>query len=462
MPKSCSSTCLNKKIKTKEPPLNPHRISLLEGDIAPHLRRLSFPMMWGMFAMAAFNIIDTFYISHLGTSALAAIGFTLPMVMFFMGIIFGLSVGTTSVLSRAYGEGDFEKLRRMATDSMVLTAILVLSSALAGYFLIDRIFGWMGAREEILPLIHHYMAIWYCGMVFLAIMMVGNSCIRATGDTEFPSLMMMLMSVINVALDPFLIFGWGPFPRMGLAGAAMTLVVTYILTCAVSLYFLVFRKKILLAQLFHGGTVESWKKILHVGIPSIINNLIAPVSTAVITWMAADMGKEAVASLGIATRIEGLSILVFYSLGAGVSIFTGQNFGAGNYGRISEATTLAAKYSLGWGALIAVVLWIFAEKIPLFFDSHPLVIGYTAQYLRIVPLSYGAMGILVTSNAALNAMGKPLPVTILVLLRAFVLYIPLAWMAEKYYGFAGILMALAFTNIAIGSISYLWNKRAAA
>ena len=419
-------------------------------------------MMWGMLAMAAFNIVDTFYISHLGTSALAAIGFTLPMVMFFMGIIFGLSVGTTSVLSRVYGEGDFEKVRRLATDSLVLTAILVASSALIGYFSIDDIFRWMGAKPEILPLIHHYMAIWYCGMGFLALMMVGNSCIRATGDTEFPSVMMMAMSVINVALDPFLIFGWGPFPRMGLAGAATTLVVTYVLTCAVALYFLIFRKKILMARLFHEGTLESWKKILHVGIPSIINNLIAPISTAVITWMVAYLGKEAVAALGIATRIEGLSILVFYSLGAGVSIFTGQNFGAGNFGRISEITTLAAKYSLGWGATIAVILWVFAERIPLFFDGHPMVIAYTTQYLQIVPLSYGAMGILVTSNAALNAMGKPLPATILVLLRAFVLYIPLAWIAGKYYGFAGILMALAFTNITIGTISYLWNKNAAA
>jgi Na+-driven multidrug efflux pump len=123
---------------------------------------------------------------------------------------------------------------------------------------------------------------------------------------------------------------------------------------------------------------------------------------------------------------------------------------------------LAAKYSLAWGAAIAAAFWIFAEKIPLFFDSHPQVISYTAQYLSIVPISYGAMGILVTSNAALNAMGKPLQATILILLRTFVLYVPLAWLAEKYYGFSGILVALTLTNIFVGAISYLWNKKLAA
>lgn len=441
--------------------MSPHRYNLLEGDVAPHLRRLSFPLMWGMSALSVFNVVDIFYISQLGTSTLAALAFTIPMVMLFMGIIFGLSVGTTSVLSRAYGEGNFEKVQRLATDSLVLTALLTSTAALIGFFLIDHIFILMGATPEILPLIHHYMAVWYWGMAFIGIMMVGNACIRATGDTHFPSMIMVAAAMINICLDPFLIFGWGIFPRMELAGAAMTMVIAYMLTSIVCLYVMVFKKKILCTQIFHAGTVQAWQKILHVGVPSIISNLISPISAAVITWMAADLGKEAVASLGVATRIEGLAVLIFYALGAGVSIFTGQNFGAGNYGRINEITRHAARYALIWGVIIAAVLWIFARDIPLFFDDHPLVVSYTAQYLHIVPISYGAMGILIISNAALNAMGKPFPATTLILLRAFILYIPLAYLAEKYYGFLGILAALTVTNFLVGGMSYLWNKKTA-
>ncbi|MBI3441164.1 MAG: MATE family efflux transporter [Proteobacteria bacterium] len=411
--------------------------------------------------MNSFNIVDTLYISRLGTTALAALGFTMPLVMFFMGIIFGLSVGTTSALSRAYGEGDHEKVRGLATDSLVLIALLVSIASLVGYFLIDDMFLLMGAHHDIIPLIHRFMAIWYCGMTLIALLQGGNACIRATGDTHFPAAIMMLTALINIVLDPFLIFGWAHFPRMGIAGAALTLVIANSLTCAASLYVLSCRKKILSPRLLHSGTITSWRKILHVGVPSMISNMISPVSAAVIIWMVSDMGHGAVAALGITTRIEALAVVVFYALGAGVSIFTGQNYGAGNYGRIADITRIAAKYSMCWGAVIAALLWIFAKKIPLFFDQHPLVITYVTQYLHIVPISYGAMGVLITANAALNAMGKPLPATVLILLRAFGLYIPLAWLAERYYNFLGILMALFLTNIAIGLVSYLWNKHAA-
>lgn len=435
------------------------RKNLLEGDVGSHLRRLAFPLMWGLFAMSAFNIADTVYISRLGTSALAALGFTIPLVMFFMGIIFGLTVGTTSVLARAYGEGDLEKVRGLATDSLVLSALLATASSIIGYFLIDHVFALMGAQRDIMPLIHRYMAIWYCGMVSTALLFSGNACIRATGDTLFPAIIMTLTAVINICLDPFLIFGWGPFPRMGLAGAALTLVIANSLACMTSLYCLAFRKKILSPVLFHANTLKSWKRVLHVGVPSMFSNMIAPVSAAVITWLAAGLGKETVAALGIATRIEGLALLVFFALGAGVSIFTGQNYGAGNYGRIAEITRLAAKYSLYCGLGLAAVLWFFAKDIPLFFDKQPLVISGITEYLHIVPISYGAMGVMITSNAALNAMGKPFPATVLILLRTFGLYVPLAWLAGKYYNFTGILMALFFTNVVIGIISYLWNKR---
>ncbi|MCK4945927.1 MAG: MATE family efflux transporter [Alphaproteobacteria bacterium] len=436
------------------------RKNLLEGGVAPHLRRLVLPVMLGTLAIEAFRIIDTLYISRLGTSALAALGFVMPVVMFFMGIIYGLSIGNMSVLSRVFGEGDFNKVRRLATDSFVLTVVFVFVFAITGYFLIDPIFRLMGAEGETLQMIHHYMIVWYCGMIFLSIVMIGNSCIRATGDTRIPSIIMTSAAVINICLDPFLIFGWGIFPKMGFQGAALSQIATYSLMSAVSLYFLIFRKRLLMSVLFHRGSVESWKRILHVGFPFIISNLLVPLALAVITWIAAGLGKEAVAALGVSMRIESISVMIFFSLGASVLIFTGQNFGAGNYGRVSEIRNIAAKYAQIWGFMIAVVLWIFAERISLFFNDDPLVFSLVVQYLRIVPISYVAFGILVIYNAALIGMGRPLPAVFLNLLRAFALYVPMAWIAGKYYGFTGILLALALTNVIIGIISHLWNKKA--
>ena len=239
----------------------------------------------------------------------------------------------------------------------------------------------------------------------------------------------------------------------------MTLVVAYVLTGSASLYFLAFKKKVLSPRLFHSGSVSSWKKVLHVGLPSIVNNLAVPLPVAFATWMVADLGKEAVAALGVSTRIENFAVLIFYATGAGMSSLIGQNFGAGNYGRVSETVRIAARYALMWGLAIAGILWLTADKIPLFFTTHPQVVAYTAQYLHIVPLSYAGTGLMIVSNGALNAMGKPLPATALVLVRALVIYIPLAYFAEKAQGFTGILVALAATNILIGIIAFLWNKK---
>ena len=137
---------------------------------------------------------------------------------------------------------------------------------------------------------------------------------RAIGDTVFASTMMTLTVVINGALEPFLIFGWGPFPQMGLIGAPAAQVFGFYCTLMVLLYFLIFRKKVLSPEIFHADTLRSWKKILHVGLPSALSNTIVPLSAAVITWIVSAHGKEAVASFGVATRIEGMAILNFISL----------------------------------------------------------------------------------------------------------------------------------------------------
>lgn len=435
-----------------------HRENLLEGEIATHLRRLSVPLMWGLFAMSSFGIVDALYISRLGTVSLAAFGFTMPVVMFFMGIIYGLAVGTTSLLARVHGEGDFSKVQRLATDSLVLTTLIVSVSSVIGYLLIDWVFREMGATPEVMPLVHRFMTTWYIGMIFTGYLFVCNACIRADGDTRVPAALLILTSVLNACIDPFLIYGWGPFPQMGLDGAALTLVISYTITGATGLYFIVFKRDLFCLPLFHKDTLESWRRVLHVGIPSMIANLIGPLSQAAVTWLAAIIGTAAVAALGVSTRIEGLATIVFYAMGAGTSIFSGQNFGAGNYGRVREMIALGSKYVLVWGIFTMAVLWAFSDQIPLLFDNHPDVIRYTSQYLRIVPLSYGAMGVMVIVNSALNAIGRPFSATTLILLRAFILYVPLAYIGQKYFGFNGILYALMLTNFIVGIASHLWNK----
>lgn len=439
--------------------MSPNRKTLLEGDVPKHLLRLAFPLALGMLAMNSFSLIDAWFISRLSTHHLAALGFSIPIVMLYMGVIFGLNVGTSAALSRVYGEGDMEKFKRMATDALTLGAVVVTAAALLGFALIVPIFTFMGASDALMPMIWKYMAIWFCGLPFLGLMMVGNACIRATGDTRFPSTMMISMSLLNAIIDPFFIFGIGPFPRLELAGAAATMVTSSYIMMVISMWFLIFRKKVVVFPLWHKDIFTSWRRIMHVALPSMISNQISPISAGIITTMAAGFGKEAVAALGVATRIESLSTLVFYSIGAGLSIFAGQNYGAGNYGRINEGLRAATRYAAIWAIFVACVLWFMAYRIPLFFDRNEDVVAYTAKYLHWVPFSYIALGVMVVYNAMLNSIGKPFRATALILLKAIVIYVPLAWYAQQHLGFAGILLALVVTNLSVGMVAVTWNRR---
>jgi putative MATE family efflux protein len=438
------------------------RPSLLEGDVGGHVRRLALPLAWGLLAMTSFTVADTYFISQLGTKPLAALGFCIPVVMFFMGIIFGLNVGTSSIVSRVYGSGDMAKVRELSTDAISLAVVVIVIASVIGHFTTEPIFRMMGAKAELLPLIRKYMSIWYVALPFISLTMMGNAVCRAVGDTKFVSRIMTLLAVSNLVLDPLLIFGWGPFPRMELAGAAAAHVAASWFTCMVSYFFIIFRKKVIdPRKFFHAGIFRSWGRIMHVAIPSVISNQIAPISAAIITWMAAGFGKEAVAALGVAGRLESVATLIFYATGAGVSIFAGQNYGAGNYGRIQQAMVIGSRYAMVWGLFVAGLFWAFAREIPALFDKNAAVIDYTAQYLHWVPISFGAMGAMIVANAALNAMGKPLQATTLILLKAIILYVPLAYVLQKTMEFTGILAALTATNFIVGLVSYFWSRKVA-
>lgn len=433
--------------------------NLLEGDVAAHLRRLAVPVIFGLMALQLFSVVDTYYISYLGTKSLAAFGFCIPIVFLFMGATFGLSVGSTSALSRVYGAGDMALLRRMTTDAISMTAMIMTAFSVIGYICIDPIFSAIGAKPELMPLIRDFMSYWYVGLPFLGIMMVGNACIRATGDTVFPSRMLAAQAILMMIVDPFLIFGWAGLPRLELKGAGLTLMLCYMVAGGVSLYMLGWRRRSMSAQIFHAGIFKSWGRILHVALPSIVSNQIAPISTAIITSIAARFGAEAVASLGVANRIENVVMLVPYSFNAAVAIFVGQNFGAGNFGRVREAIVTAVKYVMFYGLFMAVCLWFLAGSIGRAFSDDLMIVSYVRQYFHWVPISYGGLMTMIICNGSFTAMGRPFPSTATIAMKAFIIYIPLAYTLQKPFGFVGILIALMLTNMLIGIISYVWNRR---
>jgi putative MATE family efflux protein len=410
-------------------------------------------MIVGHLGMVAFNLADTFYVGRLGTRELAAMSFTFPVVMAVSSLAIGLGIGTAAVVSRAIGEGDEHKVRRLTTDSLVLALILVAAFVGLGILSIDPVFRLLGAKPDLLPLVKEYMRIWYLGMIFVVVPMVGNNAIRATGDTKTPTAIMLVAVLINVILDPLLIFGPGPFPRLELAGAAAATVVSRATTFVVAIWVLGRRERMLTTRFESVRAVlHSWGKILFIGLPSAATRMIVPIGIGIVTRIVSAYGAEAVAAYGVASRIEFFALMVLMSLGAVFAPFTGQNWGAGRLDRVKLGMRLSQRFSLLFGLGAFIVLAAAAHPVAGFFTRNPDVIAAIKLYLRIVPLAYGLQGILVVAGAALNALNKPLPAAGLVLAQMIVVYVPLAYLGSSLFGLAGVFMALGLVY-ALGGIA---------
>ena len=435
------------------------KASLTEGPVAPLLVRLTIPMILGMVGMMAFNLADTYFVGQLGTRELAAMSFTFPVVMVISSLALGLGMGASAVVSRAIGEGDQHQVQRLTTDSLGLSLLFVGSGVLIGLLTIEPLFRALGASEELLPLIRQYMLIWYPGSIAVVIPMVGNNAIRATGDTTTPSMVMLTAVCINIILDPLLIFGIGPFPRLELAGAALATVFSRMTTLTVSLWILYHRDRMLtFARPAVQAILVSWKRILYIALPSAGTNIILPLSAGIITRLVASYGTEAVAGFGVATRIEMFAIVVVMALSSVLGPFVGQNRGAKRFDRLFQGIAYSQNFSMIWGAAMYLLLSLFGKSAAALFNDHPDVVATTAGYFLIVPLGYGAQGVLRLSTISLSVLNKPFHSALLTMLQAFVCYIPLAWLGSQLVGLKGIFSAAAFSYLIAGLAAHIWLK----
>ncbi|MFH1724400.1 MAG: MATE family efflux transporter [Elusimicrobiota bacterium] len=436
------------------------RANLTEGPVGKTLASLALPTVWGIFSIIAFNLADTYFVGQLGTKELAALSFTFPVVMAMGSLALGLAVGTSSLVARAIGEGDRLRVRRLTTNSLTLSLLVVGVFVACGLLTIDPLFAALGAGPEVRPLIREYMRIWYPGMVFVVIPMVGCGAIRGAGDAKTPSLIMTVAAGANVVLDPLLIFGLAGMPRLELEGAAIATVISRALTLAASLWILHYRERMLLlsAQRW-GDMLRSWRDILAIGLPAGAANMIVSFSMGVIVSFVAGFGPEAVAGFGVATRIEAFTMIVLIALASSVGPFVGQNWGAGRFDRVHLALRQSFLFSLIWGLVMVAVLAAAGGRLAALFDPDPRVVAVAAGYLCIVPLGYGAEGVGTIGRSAFFGLGMPGKATGLTAVRMLVLYIPMAWAASRWFGIDGIFAAAVVTAALIALATYALCRR---
>jgi Na+-driven multidrug efflux pump len=205
---------------------------------------------------------------------------------------------------------------------------------------------------------------------------------------------------------------------------------------------------------------KSWIDILHVGIPAAGTNAIIPVAGGAITALLARHGPEAVAGFGVATRVEALTLVIYYAMSAIIGPFVGQNVSAGKADRIYLALRLCTIFCLTSGLAIALLLAASSNFLPSLFSDNPAVTGVAGKFLLIAPLGYGAYGMVMVMNASFNGMGKPMPGVAISMIRLAGVYLPLAFMADRLFGIPGIFGAYTVANIVTGVTAYAWARSA--
>ena len=432
------------------------RPDLLNDPILPTLKTMTIPMIFGMITLMMFNIVDTFFISLLGTEPLAAVSFTFPVTFTVISLAIGLGIGTSAVIAKALGSNKIDEARFDASISLMVGVVLVIVLSSVGYLLIDPIFTLLGAGAQVLPLIHEYMNVWFIGSVFLITPMIGNSVLRASGDTKTPSIVMGGAGLINAVLDPILIFGFGPVPALGIQGAAIASVVAWSVAVVIILYILVVKKRLLSLKAGNQTVTGAIRKILKIGLPAAGANMLTPVAMAVMTALVAHHGPEAVAAFGVGSRIESIASILVLALSMTLPPFVSQNFGAGKLCRVKEAYTGTLKFVMVWQFAIYVLLIAFSGVISQLFGKEQAVIDVIKLFIYTIPLSYGLQGVIILSNSSFNALHKPMNALVLSVIRLFIFYVPFAYIGNEIAGLLGLFIGAAIGNLFTAIVAYKW------
>ena len=433
---------------------------ILSDEIAPTLRRMTAPMIAGILAMMAFGATDTWFLSLLGTDALAAISFTFPVTYTVMNLSIGMGIATSVMLARVIGRRQAETARRTCTDCLYFSVLVVAVLAMAELSTIDPLFRALGATELTLPLIHDYMVIWYLSIGLLVIPMVGNAAIRATGDTRWPSLMMIASGLLNAVLDPLLIFGIGPFPRLEMQGAALATAISWLIAFILAFWLLEKREHLLTRELpARAELLATWKRLIRIGTPVSIANMLTPISIMLVTALIARESEIAVAGYGAGARIESFAIVIALAMTSTLSPFMAQNLGANQLLRARAALALSVRFILKLQIGAWIVLALCARPLAALFSDDPQVLEVAVRYLWIMPAGAAMYCLVILFNTAFNAAHESGKTLLLCCLRLFAFILPCAWLGGVVAGVTGILWGSVAGNAMAAAVGLRMVRR---
>ncbi len=421
---------------------------------------MSLPISIGMLSTFLFQLIDTYFVGQLGANALAALSFASTFYFLVVGLFMGLAVGVSIIIGTAKGANNNKKVNQTTFVAILLSIISASIFALLGVYFVDHIFIFLGADATTLPLIKQYIIPLFYGIPLLTTGLMAGGILRATGNIRNPEIIMGISGIINLVLDYALIFGKLGFPEMGVKGAALATVFSWVFVI-IGMFLLVLKDKLLKIGLREtlSNLTATAKEIGRLGLPTITTQIIGPLTLMYLTFLFAKQATEAVAAFGVASRIQTLLMIGILGVSSAITPFIAQNMGAKKQSRIDESIAFGGRASTYLGLLVCILLMLFIKPIAGIFSNDGQVIYYTSKYFYIVSFSYIFYGLFIITSSIFNGLKLPLNSMKIMLTKSFALTVPLT-LVGSYFGVTGIFIGLMLGNILAGLLaSYEMRKQ---
>ncbi|SFT80474.1 putative efflux protein, MATE family [Pseudoalteromonas sp. DSM 26666] len=437
----------------------------LQGSIAKALLKLGIPIILINILQSAYQLTDAFWVGRLGATQVAAVSISTPITFLVIAIGSGLAMAGAILSAQYMGAGQQDKVNHVAAQTVLMVAFTALVLGLLGYVLSPYFLKLLGVEPAVYSDALKFMHVSFIGVIFVFIYAMFQSLMRGIGQTKVPLIIVSTTVLLNFILDPLFIFGYGRFEGLGVMGAALATLVTQSLAALAGIIiFLRGRHGIQLQLKSFYPDWQYMKRAFFLGAPGSIELSTRAFGLIIMSFLVASFGTVTIAAYGVGSNILQMVMIPAMGLSMAVSTLVGQNMGAGNIKRAEQITKLASMWGLIGLSFVGGIAYLYADTLVAFFiPEDNSVINKGAQFVQVMCLSWGGIGVQLCIVAAFRASGNMLNAMIIALLSQCVVQFPAAYILSNhtFLGDQGIWYSFAITNITIALIAFAWFMRGA-
>lgn len=433
-----------------------------EGKILGSLVSIAIPIIFSNILQSGYQLIDTFWLGRLGANAVASVSLSFPILFLVLSLGGGLTLAGTVIVSQYKGANNQRQVDFSSSQTVFVVFFVSIILALVGNFAAEPMMRMVGAGPEILDDSVTYFKISSYGFIFLFMFFVFQSLMRGIGNVLLPMYIILGTVFLNLVLDPLFIYGWGPVPGYGVAGAAVASVLTQGVSAVAGMYILWRgRQGIQIRWSDMYLHLDFVKKLFRIGLPSSFEQSTRAAGMTMMVVLVTGFGSEVVAAYGIGSRILSLVIVPALGLAIATTALVGQNVGAGKIDRAEKIGNLSYKVSFTSLSVIGVLFYFFAEQLTAFFvPDEPQVIQDGAFFIKVMSFSFGFMGVQQVLNGLFNGTGFTKASMMISIFGLWVLRFPLAYVLSHHtsLGYEGIWWAFPISNFITGIVAFTFYR----